>query len=109
MTRSVALPLTLLALLASSALAQEAPDALVKRVAEDVLATIRADKDIQAGNQARSQHEKADVDRQPEGEASATQLRQHLAPRRLAQPNDADAQRADTPADQRVIPHDSDQ
>ena len=53
MTRSVALPLTLLALLASSALAQEAPDALVKRVAEDVLATIRADKDIQAGNQAK--------------------------------------------------------
>ena len=33
--------------------AQEAPDALVKRVAEDVLPTIRADKDLQAGNQAK--------------------------------------------------------
>jgi phospholipid transport system substrate-binding protein len=36
-----------------TALAQEAPDAQVKRVAEDVLQTIRADKDIQAGNQAK--------------------------------------------------------
>jgi len=35
------------------ALAQEAPDALVKRVAEDVLATIKADPQIQAGNPAR--------------------------------------------------------
>ena len=35
------------------ALAQEAPDALVKRTAEDVLATIRADPLIQAGNQKR--------------------------------------------------------
>ena len=35
------------------ALAQEAPDALVKRVAEDVLASVRADPLIQAGNQAR--------------------------------------------------------
>lgn len=32
---------------------QEAPDALVRRVAEDVLATTRADKEIQAGNQKR--------------------------------------------------------
>jgi len=39
--------------LLSSAHAQEAPDALVKRVAEDVLATIRADKDLQAGNPAK--------------------------------------------------------
>lgn len=53
MIRIVASALALLALLASPALAQEAPDALVKRVAEDVLATIRADKDIQAGNQAK--------------------------------------------------------
>ena len=29
----------------------EAPDALVKRTAEDVLAIVKADKDIQAGNQ----------------------------------------------------------
>jgi phospholipid transport system substrate-binding protein len=42
-----------LAAFASSAWAQEAPDALVKRVAEDVLAQIRADKDLQAGNQAK--------------------------------------------------------
>src|SRR5258707_10226444 len=33
--------------------AQEAPDALVKRVAEDVLTQIRSDKDLQAGNQAK--------------------------------------------------------
>jgi phospholipid transport system substrate-binding protein len=50
MLRSLVLPL---ALVASVANAQEAPDALVKRVAEDVLASIRADKDIQAGNQAK--------------------------------------------------------
>ena len=42
-----------LALSAQPALAQEAPDALVKRVAEDVLATIRSDKDLQAGNQVK--------------------------------------------------------
>ncbi|HKE40098.1 MAG TPA: ABC transporter substrate-binding protein [Casimicrobiaceae bacterium] len=53
MTRTVASVLLLFALVAPPALAQEAPDALVKRVAEDVLATIRADKDIQAGNQAK--------------------------------------------------------
>lgn len=40
-------------LLTSHAWAQEAPDALVKRVAEDILATIRSDKDLQAGNQAK--------------------------------------------------------
>jgi phospholipid transport system substrate-binding protein len=38
---------------AAVAQAQEAPDALVKRVAEDVVATIRSDPQIQAGNQAR--------------------------------------------------------
>lgn len=38
---------------AATAIAQEAPDALVKRVAEDVLQTIRSDKDVQAGNQAK--------------------------------------------------------
>ena len=42
-----------LALSAVPVLAQEAPDALVKRVAEDVLSTIRSDKDLQAGNQAK--------------------------------------------------------
>ncbi len=42
-----------LALSANPASAQEAPDALVKRVAEDVLSTIRSDKDLQAGNQAK--------------------------------------------------------
>jgi phospholipid transport system substrate-binding protein len=35
------------------AYAQEAPDALVKRIAEETLATIRADKELQAGNPAK--------------------------------------------------------
>jgi phospholipid transport system substrate-binding protein len=35
------------------AFAQEAPDVMVKRVAQDVLATIKADPLIQAGNEAR--------------------------------------------------------
>ncbi|MFZ1181102.1 MAG: ABC transporter substrate-binding protein [Herbaspirillum sp.] len=35
---------------ASAAAAEEAPDALVKRISEDVLNTARADKSIQAGN-----------------------------------------------------------
>ena len=39
--------------LSQPALAQEAPDVLVKRVAEDVLTTIRSDKDLQAGNQTK--------------------------------------------------------
>jgi len=34
----------------SVALAQEAPDALVKRVTDEVLAIIKADKDLQSGN-----------------------------------------------------------
>lgn len=33
--------------------AQEAPDALVKRVAEEALTAIRADKELQAGNPAK--------------------------------------------------------
>lgn len=41
------------ALAGSVAFAQEAPDALVKRVSEDVLATIKADPRIQQGDQAR--------------------------------------------------------
>jgi phospholipid transport system substrate-binding protein len=39
-----------LAFFAALAQAQEAPDALVKRVAEETLASIRADKELQAGN-----------------------------------------------------------
>lgn len=43
-----------LALLSSAkVLAQEAPDALVKRVSQDVLQTIKSDPAIQAGNEAR--------------------------------------------------------
>lgn len=38
---------------AAFAQAQEAPDALVKRVAEEALAAIRADKELQAGNPAK--------------------------------------------------------
>jgi len=51
--RLVVLFLAPLSLCAVAALAQESPDALVKRVSEDVLASIRADKDLQAGNQAK--------------------------------------------------------
>jgi phospholipid transport system substrate-binding protein len=43
----------LLALAAPTALAQEAPDALVKRIAEETLTTIRADKELQTGNPAK--------------------------------------------------------
>lgn len=42
-----------LILTAGAAFAQEAPDALVKRISEDVLQTIKGDPLIQAGNQAR--------------------------------------------------------
>ena len=45
--------LILLASTAAQAQEQEAPDALVKRVAEDTLSAIRADKDLQAGNPAK--------------------------------------------------------
>ncbi|MEP6657113.1 MAG: ABC transporter substrate-binding protein [Betaproteobacteria bacterium] len=41
------------ALATGVAFAQEAPDALVKRVSEDVLQTIKGDPKIQAGDQAR--------------------------------------------------------
>ena len=37
----------------TTAHAQEGPDALVKRVSDDVIATIKADPLVQAGNQAR--------------------------------------------------------
>ena len=55
MSRNIAtlLCLPLLALTASLAHAQEPPDALVKRLAEETLAEIRADKEIQAGNPAK--------------------------------------------------------
>lgn len=43
----------LLTFAAPMALAQEAPDALVKRIAEETLSTIRADKELQAGNPAK--------------------------------------------------------
>jgi phospholipid transport system substrate-binding protein len=43
----------LLLAFAPLALAQEAPDALVKRIAEETLATIRADKALQAGDPAK--------------------------------------------------------
>lgn len=38
---------------AGSALAQEAPDALVKRVVDDVTSALKADKDLQTGNRAK--------------------------------------------------------
>ncbi len=39
--------------MAAPALAQEAPDAMVKKLTEEVLATVKTDKDIQAGNTAK--------------------------------------------------------
>ena len=55
MLRTIAATLLLLpfVLFASPVHAQEAPDALVKRVAEETLSAIRADKDLQAGNPAK--------------------------------------------------------
>jgi phospholipid transport system substrate-binding protein len=41
------------ALFTTAALAQETPDALVKRVSQDVLETARSDAKVQAGDQAR--------------------------------------------------------
>jgi len=43
----------LLAFVAAGAMAQEAPDALVKRVSQEVLAIIKSDPKVQAGDQAR--------------------------------------------------------
>jgi phospholipid transport system substrate-binding protein len=43
----------LAALVPVLALAQEAPDALVKRVTDEVLAIIKADKDLQSGNSSK--------------------------------------------------------
>lgn len=44
---------SLVALVAGPAYAQEAPDALVKRVSQDVLQIIKTDPKVQAGDQAR--------------------------------------------------------
>ena len=41
------------AAMSSPVWAQEAPDALVKRLAEEVIAEIKGDKELQAGNQAK--------------------------------------------------------
>ena len=38
---------------ASQAMAQEAPDALVKRISQEVVDIAKADKEIQGGNQKR--------------------------------------------------------
>jgi phospholipid transport system substrate-binding protein len=40
-------------LLAVAAYAQEAPDALIKRVASDVIAQLKSDKELQAGNKQK--------------------------------------------------------
>jgi phospholipid transport system substrate-binding protein len=53
MLRTVISALLLLGFAAPLAQAQEAPDALVKRLAEETLSAIRADKDLQAGNAAK--------------------------------------------------------
>ena len=45
--------LLLLLAFAPIAFAQEAPDALVKRIADETLASIRSDKELQAGNPAK--------------------------------------------------------
>ena len=43
----------LFAFVTFAAQAQETPDALIKRVASDVFATIKSDKDLQAGNRSK--------------------------------------------------------
>lgn len=47
------LTFAVLAFAAGGVSAQEAPDALVKRISQDVLDTAKADKDIQSGNQKK--------------------------------------------------------
>lgn len=41
------------ALIPLGAAAQESPDAMVKRIADDVIAIVKTDKDLQAGNSAK--------------------------------------------------------
>jgi len=53
MVRILTCTLLLFAFAAPVAFAQESPDTLVKRIAEETLAAIRADKDLQAGNPAK--------------------------------------------------------
>ena len=43
----------LFAFVTLAAQAQEAPDALIKRVASDVIATLKSDKDLQSGNKQK--------------------------------------------------------
>jgi phospholipid transport system substrate-binding protein len=50
MTAAVAVSASVLA---PAAIAQEAPDVLVKRVSNDVINTVKSDKDIQAGNRQK--------------------------------------------------------
>ena len=45
--------LMLLAFVPALAFAQETPDALIKRIADEVLAVIKADKDVASGNQQK--------------------------------------------------------
>src|SRR5205814_7422544 len=47
------LAMCLALLLPAAAFAQETPDALVKRVADEVLAVIKSDKDVQSGNMTK--------------------------------------------------------
>jgi len=51
--RLVAYPVAIIALQLGTAWAQEAPDALVKRVSEEILTIAKTDKQVQAGNQER--------------------------------------------------------
>ena len=51
-TPALRLLLLLVALVATSAFAQEAPDALVKRVSQEALSIIKSDPRVQAGDQA---------------------------------------------------------
>ena len=53
MLRRFLIPLVVTALVPLAAAAQEAPDALVKRVSDEVLTIVRADKDLQSGNQKK--------------------------------------------------------
>jgi phospholipid transport system substrate-binding protein len=53
MFRTLIKTVLLFAFAAPLAWAQEAPDALVKRIAEETLASIRADKELQSGNYAK--------------------------------------------------------
>ncbi|HSS26547.1 MAG TPA: ABC transporter substrate-binding protein [Usitatibacter sp.] len=47
------LAMLLAALVPAMALAQESPEALVKRVSDEVLAVVKSDKDVAGGNQAK--------------------------------------------------------